>query len=71
MITSRSFGKINDTPRNILEKAGFEICMKGSDFNQEEFERSIPEFDALIIGAHPFPESVLEKCSKLKIICKI
>lgn len=70
MITSRSFGKINDTPRNILEKAGFEICMKGSDFNQEEFERSIPEFDALIIGAHPFPESVLEKCSKLKIICK-
>lgn len=70
MITSRSFGKINDEPRKILEDAGFEIVMKGSDFNQEEFEATIPEYDALIIGAHPFPESVLEKCSKLQIICK-
>lgn len=70
MITSRSFGKINNKPRRILENAGFEISMKGGDFNQEEFEQSIPEYDALIIGAHPFPESVLINCKKLKIICK-
>lgn len=70
MITSRSFGKINDEPRKILEEAGFDIVMKGADFDQEEFERSIPEYDALIIGAHPFPSSVLEKCKKLQIICK-
>ena len=70
MITSRSFGKINDEPRKILENAGFEIVMKGGDFDQEEFERTIPEYDALIIGAHPFPATVLEQCKKLKIICK-
>ena len=70
MITSRSFGKINDEPRKILENAGFEIVAKETDFDQDEFERTIPEYDALIIGAHPFPESVLEKCSKLQIICK-
>ena len=70
MITSRSFGKINDEPRKILENAGFEIVMKGGDFEQEEFERTIPEYYALIIGAHPFPATVLEQCKKLKIICK-
>ena len=70
MITSRSFGKINDEPRKILENAGFEIVMKGADFNQEEFERTIVDYDALIIGAHPFPEAVMEKCKKLQIICK-
>ena len=70
LITSRSFGKINDEPRRILEAAGFEIDMRGSNFDQEEFERIIPEYDALIIGAHPFPAKLLEKCSKLKIICK-
>lgn len=70
LVTSRSFGKINDEPRKILEDAGFEIVMKGADFDQREFEEMIPEFDALVIGAHPFPEEVLERCGKLKIICK-
>ncbi len=70
MITSRSFGKIDDEPRKILMDAGFEIDMKGADFDQAEFESSISQYDALIIGAHPFPEAVLEKCDKLKIICK-
>ena len=70
MITSRSFGTINNEPRRILENAGFEIVMKNTDFDQGEFERTIPEYDALIIGAHPFPEAVLKKCKKLQIICK-
>ncbi len=70
LVTSRSFGKINDEPRKILEDAGFKIVMKGADFNQREFEEMIPDFDALVIGAHPFPEEVLERCGKLKIICK-
>lgn len=70
MITSRSFGKINDEPRRILEEAGFEIVMKGADFDQDEFNNTIQDYDALIIGAHPFPEEVLKQCDKLKIICK-
>lgn len=70
LITSRSFGKISDEPMNILKDAGFEVVMKGADFDQEEFERIIPEFDALIIGAHPFPAEVLERCPRLQIICK-
>ena len=70
LITSRSFGKISDEPLNILKDAGFEVTMKGKDFDQAEFEAMIPEYDALIIGAHEFPESVMQRCPRLKIICK-
>lgn len=70
LITSRSFGKISDEPKKVLEDAGFEITFKGTDFDQDEFNRIIPEYDALVIGAHPFPEEVMEKCDHLQIICK-
>lgn len=70
LITSRSFGKISDEPLNILKEAGYEVTMKGKNFDQAEFEAMIPEYDALIIGAHEFPEAVMERCPNLKIICK-
>lgn len=70
LITSRSFGQISDEPLNILKEAGFEITLKGKDFDQAEFESMIPEYDALIIGAHDFPEEVMVRCPDLKIICK-
>ncbi len=70
LITSRSFGKISDEPLNVLKEAGFEITLKGKDFDQAEFETMIPEYDALIIGAHEFPEAVMARCARLKIICK-
>ena len=52
LVTSRSFGSISDEPKRILEDAGFEITFKGKDLKLEEFEAIIPEYDALIIGAH-------------------
>jgi len=70
LVTSRSFGSISSTPVDILENAGLEVVHKGKSFSQEEFERIAPEFDALIIGAHEFPEAVMEKCSKMQIVCK-
>ena len=62
LITSRSFGQISDEPVKILEYAGYEITFRGNDFNQQEFNEIISEFDALIIGAHEFPPEVMEKC---------
>ena len=70
LITSRSFGKIGDTAQRILEDGGVEIINKSVGFDQAEFERIIPEFDALIIGAHEFEEKDMERCPDLKIICK-
>ena len=70
LITSRSFGSIDSVPTDILTEAGYEVVHKGKNFDQAEFDRIVPEFDALIIGAHPFDPAVMETCSKLKIICK-
>lgn len=70
MITSRSFGSIDDTPMNILKDAGYEIVLRGKDFDQQAFNAEIADYDALIIGAHDFPAEVLATCKKLKIICK-
>ena len=70
LVTSRSFGNISDEPYEILREAGLEVTKTGLDFDQAEFERTIADYDALIIGAHPFPPEVLERCDKLQIICK-
>lgn len=70
LITSRSFGKIGDSARRILSDAGIEIVNKSVGFDQKEFEAIIPEYDALIIGAHDFSEADMERCPNLKIICK-
>ena len=70
LITSRSFGKINDEPFRILHESGIEWIQLGTDFSQERFEEIIPEFDGLIIGAHPFPPEVMARCGNLEIICK-
>ncbi len=70
LVTSRSFGSISDEPKRILEDAGFEITFKGKDLKLEEFEAIIPEYDALIIGAHAFRPEVMERCGNLKLICK-
>ncbi len=70
LITSRSFGNISEEPMNLLKAAGFEINKMGADFSQEKFEEIVPEYDALIIGAHEFSEAAMERCTKLKIICK-
>ena len=70
LITSRSFGKIGDSAKKVLTDAGIEITNISADFDQAHFEKIIPEFDALIIGAHDFSEADMERCPNLKIICK-
>lgn len=70
LITSRSFGKIDHTPYEILEEAGYEVTNIGASFDQAAFEAMIPDYDALIIGAHEFPQETMERCKKLGIICK-
>ena len=70
MVTSRSFGNVSNAPIELLNAAGIEVINKSVGFDQAEFERTIVDYDALVIGAHPFPPEVMERCKKLKIICK-
>lgn len=70
LVTSRSFGKVSNAPIEVLQKSGVEVVMMGADFNEERFKQIIPEFDALIIGAHKFFPEDMARCQKLQIICK-
>lgn len=70
MVTSRSFGNASNRAYDILKDAGVEVVNKSVGFDQAEFERTIVDYDALIIGAHPFPPEVMARCEKLQIICK-
>lgn len=70
LITSRSFGSSSDIPFQILNKAGIGYTLMGADFDEEKFTEIVPEYDALIIGAHMFYPNDMKRCPKLKIICK-
>ncbi|WP_317856125.1 phosphoglycerate dehydrogenase [Chakrabartyella piscis] len=70
LITSRSFGKTSPKPFAILEEAGIEYTLMGTDFDEEAFKKAIPEYDALVIGAHKFYPEDMAKCPNLKLIAK-
>lgn len=70
LVTSRSFGQVSDEAIRLLQGADFEIDYMVKDFKIEAFESAIPDYDALIIGAHPFDPALFARCPKLKIICK-
>lgn len=66
LVTSRSFGKVGDEAVKLLSDADIHIDYSAAG----QFDEKIEQYDALIIGAHQFKESVMEKCKSLKIICK-
>ncbi len=70
LITSRSFGKTSPKPFEVLESGGITYTLMGEDFNEEKFKEVIPQYDGLIIGAHPFYPEDMARCSHLKIIAK-
>ncbi len=70
LITSRSFGSVSDQPLKTLEDAGWEVHFDNQSFDMDRFAAEIPDYDALIISAHPFPKELMAKCPKLKLIAK-
>lgn len=70
LVTSRSFGKTSDEPFAILREAGLECTLMGADFTDAKFSAAVADYDALIIGAHPFLPADMERCKSLKIIAK-
>ena len=59
LITSRSFGKLSDQPLHTLEDAGWEVSFDRDSFDAARFAAEIPDYDAIIIGAHDFPAEVM------------
>ena len=72
LVTSRSFGKLSDIPKNILTDNGFEIRYYNDKYEEDGFIEALKDCDALIIGAHEFSEKALKAASedKLKVVIK-
>ena len=70
LVTSRSFGKLSDIPKNILTDNGFEIVYYRDKYEEEGFIEALKDCDALIIGAHEFSEKALKAADKLKVVIK-
>lgn len=70
LVTSRSFGKTGREAFDILDQAGVSYTLMGADYTDEKFKEVIADYDALIIGAHPFEPEDIRRCKKLKIVCK-
>ncbi len=70
LVTSRSFGKTSDVSINMLKEKDWQIDYMTTNFDQAKFEQEMPNYQALIIGAHPFPAELFNSCPNLQIICK-
>ena len=70
LVTSRSFGKLSDIPKNILTDNGFEIKYYRDKYEEDGFIEALKDCDALIIGAHEFSEKALKAADKLKVVIK-
>lgn len=66
LVTSRSFGTAEHDSTDMLEKAGIQIDRTDA----AGFRDKITGYDALIIGAHDFPPHLMERCPRLRVVCK-
>lgn len=70
LITSRSFGATDDTPRKNLEDAGFEPVYYNDGFDEGIFKEKLRDCFGLIIGSHPLTHEAVENASSLRIVSK-
>ena len=72
VISSRSFGKINPKPIDMLKNAGFEVVLNpiNKKLNENELIELIDDAIGLIAGTEPITENVLNHAKALKIISR-
>ncbi|MCK5023863.1 MAG: hydroxyacid dehydrogenase, partial [Candidatus Aenigmarchaeota archaeon] len=72
VISSRSFGKINPKPIDMLKNAGFEVVLNpiNKKLNENELIELIDDAIGLIAGTEPITENVLNHAKALKVISR-
>jgi len=72
LISSRSFGKINSGPIDLLENAGFEVVINphNKKLSEGELVELINDAVGLIAGTEPITENVLKHAKELKVISR-
>lgn len=73
LTTTSSFGKVNSTPLQMLEAAGFEVTLNpyARTLSIEESLLTLNDYDALIAGTEKLNAEVLSAASKLKYLCRL
>ncbi|MGB9682585.1 MAG: phosphoglycerate dehydrogenase [bacterium] len=69
LVTSRSFGRINEEPVSLLRENGIQIDFL-TEPKEEDILEIIDRYDAIIVGNDKITQRILEKAKNLKIICK-
>ncbi|MGC8889087.1 MAG: phosphoglycerate dehydrogenase [bacterium] len=69
LVTSRSFGRINEEPVSLLRENGIQIDFL-TEPKEEDILEIIDRYDAIIVGNDKITQRMLEKAKNLKIICK-
>ena len=72
LVTARSFGKISDTPFQILKDAGFEVVThpRRGPLDKEEMIPLIKDVEGVIVGTDVVDDEVLAHGKCLKVVAK-
>lgn len=70
LVTSTSFSKIDQKPKNLLKKNNFQIICKKGPFNDEQLANIIEDYDVVIVGNDFIGKKTINKQKKLKVIVK-
>jgi D-3-phosphoglycerate dehydrogenase len=73
LITTSSFGKLNDQPLKLLQEAGFEIQLNPykRTLKVEESLEIMKGVDGMIAGTEKLDKEVLSKAGDLKYLCRL
>ncbi len=72
LVTPRSFAKTDNSPYELLEKAGFEVVKNpvGGILTKEQMCKYVADIDGIIVGVDPMDAEVLACAKNLKTISK-
>lgn len=72
LVTPRSFGKMDDSPIDMLEEHNIEVIRNpyGRILTKDEMKKWIQDVDGVIIGVDPLDKEVLDSATQLKAISK-
>jgi len=70
-VSSRSFGRLSEEPKKIVEEiAKVETSTSGRALKEDELTKILPNYDAIIVGDDDVTRKAIESSSRLKVIAK-
>ena len=73
MITTVPFGVTNNSPFELLKRAGIEYVVNPfkKKLTEEQLSNLVTDFDAIIAGTEPISKKVMDQANELKLISRV